>query len=76
MRLRGLSGSKKLQDLFTDAKIPAAERRRLPVLVEEKDEGRLLAVLGLRACESALSEVESRIFSAETLVVTYIPAGE
>lgn len=32
MRPRGLNGSRKLQDIFVDAKIPANQRRRLPVV--------------------------------------------
>lgn len=34
MRPLGLGGTKKLQDLFVDAKIPAAVRRRLPVIAD------------------------------------------
>lgn len=33
MRPLGLDGTKSLQDLFTDRKVPRAERRRLPVVV-------------------------------------------
>jgi tRNA(Ile)-lysidine synthase len=32
MRPAGLGGTKTLQDLFTDRKVPRAERRRLPVV--------------------------------------------
>jgi len=32
MRLRGVSGAKKLQDIFTDAKVPSRQRNRIPVI--------------------------------------------
>ncbi|MCC6485627.1 MAG: tRNA lysidine(34) synthetase TilS [Armatimonadetes bacterium] len=32
MRPRGLGGTKKLQDLFVDAKVPAEQRRRIPIV--------------------------------------------
>ncbi len=54
MRPRGLGGSKKLQDLFTDHKIPAALRPRVPVLVEAGGAGRILWVVGLTLDERAL----------------------
>ncbi|MBE2318272.1 tRNA lysidine(34) synthetase TilS [Solirubrobacter sp. CPCC 204708] len=37
MRPLGLGGSKSLQDLFTDRKIPREERHRLPVVVSDGD---------------------------------------
>jgi len=36
-RPAGLRGSKKLQDLFVDAKVPRATRDSLPVVVDERD---------------------------------------
>jgi tRNA(Ile)-lysidine synthase len=33
----GLRGSKKLQDLFVDAKVPRAEREAVPVVVDDRD---------------------------------------
>ena len=51
MRPRGLGGTKKLQDLFTDRKIRGEERLRFPVLTDAT--GRVLAVLGLQADETA-----------------------
>lgn len=71
MRWRGLQGSKKLQDLFTDAKIPAAQRHRLPVLVEGGGSGRVLAVAGLRADSIALNLEECRAIAAKILVLTF-----
>lgn len=55
----GLGGSKKLQDLFTDRKIPAAERHRLPVVVDAGGCGRIIAAGWLQADESALSLAEN-----------------
>lgn len=42
----GLKGSKKLQDLFTDLKIPRADRNSVPIIVDEKD--RILSVSNIR----------------------------
>ena len=52
MRPQGLGGTKKLQDIFTDRKIRGEERLRFPVLADAA--GRVLAVLGLQADETAL----------------------
>lgn len=49
----GMEGTRKLQDVFTDAKIPRRERFRTPVVVN--DEGELLWVGGL--CTSRLAAV-------------------
>lgn len=54
MQPRGMQGHKKLQDLFTDAKIPQERRATFPVLVDEAGEGRIWAVLGLRLAEGAI----------------------
>ena len=56
MRPRGLGGTKKLQDLFTDRKISGEERLRFPVLVDAS--GRILAVIGVQADETALRPFE------------------
>jgi tRNA(Ile)-lysidine synthase len=48
MRPRGLGGSKKLQDLFVDAKIPRERRSTLPILLAG---GEILCVGGVRASE-------------------------
>ena len=53
IRPRGLNGTKKIQDLFTDLKIPASERPHIPLLTEEHS-GRILAVGEWRAEETAL----------------------
>jgi len=52
MRPQGLGGTKKLQDLFTDRKIRGEERLRFPVVVDAA--GRVLAVIGLQADETAV----------------------
>jgi tRNA(Ile)-lysidine synthase len=54
IRPRGLGGRKKLQDLFTDAKVPRADRENIPILVDADGEGRILAVVGLAVEEGAL----------------------
>jgi tRNA(Ile)-lysidine synthase len=69
MRPRGLGGTKKLQDIFVDRKIPINQRPNLPVIVEcgretggavppprastDTDE-RILGILGLQGGESSL----------------------
>ena len=53
MRPRGLNGTKKIQDIFTDLKIPARERHSIPLLAEEAS-GRILAVGKWRTEETAL----------------------
>jgi tRNA(Ile)-lysidine synthetase-like protein len=44
IRPRGLGGSKKLQDLLVDRKVPRAERDRVPVVADAT--GRLVWVVG------------------------------
>ena len=53
IRPGGLKGSKKIQDIFTDLKIPAGERHSIPLLAEEAT-GRILAVGKWRVEETAL----------------------
>ncbi|MCW3051901.1 MAG: tRNA(Ile)-lysidine synthetase, N-terminal domain/tRNA(Ile)-lysidine synthetase, C-terminal domain, partial [Chthonomonadales bacterium] len=53
MRPRGLGGTKKLQDIFTDRKIRGEERMRFPILVDAA--GKVLAIIGVQADETALS---------------------
>lgn len=45
----GLGGTKKLQDLFVDAKVPLAERDKIPVIEEG---GRIIWVVGSRIDEN------------------------
>jgi len=51
MKPAGMQGSKKLQDLFTDLKIPKAERHRIPIITDR--EKRILAVGNLRVARNA-----------------------
>lgn len=46
----GLKGSKKLQDLFVDAKIPREEREQIPVVMDQKG---IVWVPGFRIDERA-----------------------
>ncbi|HZO89597.1 MAG TPA: tRNA lysidine(34) synthetase TilS [Chthonomonadaceae bacterium] len=78
MRPRGLGGSKKLQDLFTDRKIPAAQRAQMPVIVDA--EGRILTVLGLaldeqtlHPADAALKENDPRPPGEEILLLRAVP---
>lgn len=54
MRPVGLNGSKKVQDLFTDARIPTAERGRIPILADSGGNGRIIAVFGVHRDEKSL----------------------
>jgi len=51
-----MTGTKKLQDLYTDAHIAGEERRNYPVLVDDDGEGRILAVMGLRVAQGVETE--------------------
>lgn len=51
MRPLGLGGTKTLQDLFVDRKVPRAERDRTPVVVDAA--GRIVWVVGLALAEAA-----------------------
>lgn len=46
MRWKGLAGSKKVKDIFIDAKIPKLERASWPILVD--DQGEILWLIGLK----------------------------
>jgi tRNA(Ile)-lysidine synthase len=50
MRPAGLGGSKSLQDLFTDRKVPRALRRTLPVV---EANGEIVWVAGVAAADRA-----------------------
>jgi tRNA(Ile)-lysidine synthase len=51
MKPAGMQGTKKLQDLFTDLKVPKAERHRIPIITDK--EKRILAVGNLRVARNA-----------------------
>src|SRR5262249_41607701 len=52
IRRGGGRGTRKLQDLFVDARIPAAQRSRVPVVTDAS--GIVLAVIGVAVSELAL----------------------
>ncbi|MFS8534942.1 MAG: tRNA lysidine(34) synthetase TilS [Limnochordales bacterium] len=59
MRPLGLAGSKKLQDLFVDAKVPVDQRGRVPIVA---DQAGILWVAGLRVDErAAVTEKTERV---------------
>lgn len=51
MSVRGLNGSKKLKDIFIDAKIPKNLRDNWPIIADDK--GEILWVVGLKKAETA-----------------------
>ena len=54
MRPRGMSGTKKLQDIFVDGKTPSKQRAYVPVIVESGSDERILGVLGVQGGEFSL----------------------
>lgn len=71
-RIRLVAGSKKLQDLFVDAKVPAARRDDLPVLVDA--EGTVLAVPGTAASTLAFKSAEDALLK-DVLDIVWYSAG-
>jgi tRNA(Ile)-lysidine synthase len=57
MRPAGLGGTKSLQDLFTDRKVPRALRRTLPVVVAEN--GEIAWVAGVAISDTFKAEAEA-----------------
>lgn len=55
----GMSGSKKLQDVFCDAKVPRVARTRVPVIVDEE---KVLWVAGLAVSRQAMVTPNSKRF--------------
>lgn len=55
MKVMGLSGSKKVKDIFIDDKIPPAQRAQIPMIVDGK--GRIVWIPGIR--RSAIAAVTS-----------------
>lgn len=60
MQVLGLSGSKKVQDMFVDAKIPVMLRAQYPILVDA--ENTLLWIPGIRRSNHALITEETKRF--------------
>lgn len=54
----GLNGSKKVQDMFVDAKVPRYRRESMPLLVD--GEGRVLWIPGMRRSRHALIAANTR----------------
>lgn len=52
----GMKGSKKLQDFFTDKKIPLHERGQIPVIVDENDA--IISVGNLRFAQGAENSIQ------------------
>lgn len=46
MSWKGLNGTKKIKDIFIDAKIPVEERKHWPILIDNK--GKILWLIGLK----------------------------
>jgi tRNA(Ile)-lysidine synthase len=72
MRPCGLGGSKKIQDLFTNRKIPARERHWIPILVDSGGDGRIFAVLGVHRDEGTLSPNGNEAEAGEILMITQV----
>jgi len=58
IQVLGLNGSKKVQDMFVDEKIPPSEREQYPLLFDR--EGRLLWIPGIRRSSHALLSEATR----------------
>ena len=62
---QGAPGHKKVGDFFTDRKIPMAQRRRLPLLVDQLG---IVALLGLRTDQRcAVTGQEGRVFRVTSM---------
>lgn len=59
MQVQGLSGTKKLQDLFVDAKIPSIHRLQYPIICDQE---RLIWVPGIRRSQAALVTDKTKVF--------------
>ncbi len=68
LRPLGLSGTKKLQDLFVDCKVPRPERHKIPIFVDEE---KILWVPGLALSE----EVKVQDATQQILLLRLLPLG-
>ncbi|WP_159888028.1 tRNA lysidine(34) synthetase TilS [Paenibacillus puerhi] len=57
MSVYGLNGSKKVKDMFIDAKVPARLRERIPIITDSQ--GRILWLPGVRRSSHAMVRAES-----------------
>jgi tRNA(Ile)-lysidine synthase len=64
----GLGGTKKLQDFFTDEKVPQAQRDRIPIVCDQQG---ILWVVGYRLDERARVQPKTK----KTLRIRAIPLG-
>ena len=70
----GLTGSKKLQDFFTDCKIPRAERQKVPLLCDGE---KICWVAGMRLDDRVKVNVHTRqILMVRILRDSKIKVGE
>ncbi|MBW4839579.1 MAG: tRNA lysidine(34) synthetase TilS, partial [Paenibacillaceae bacterium] len=65
MKVMGLNGSKKVKDIFIDAKIPPSLRSRIPIITDAA--GRILWIPGVR--RSAVAAVNPRTTSVVHMVL-------
>ena len=76
IRPRGMAGTKKLQDLYTDSKVKSADRYQWPVLALQQDDACIVAVPGIRAGEICLTSKQVRKLRNESpetpLVIVHI----
>ncbi|MCM2356667.1 MAG: tRNA lysidine(34) synthetase TilS [Geobacteraceae bacterium] len=64
----GMSGSKKVKNVFIDAKVPRASRKRVPLLFSGE---RLIWICGLgNSAETRVTERTARVMRAEILDIT------
>ena len=68
IRITGMSGRKKLKDLFIDEKVPPGLRRKIPILVSGDE---ILWVVGLRQSKSTNTESpEGEFIKVQSLVLS------
>lgn len=60
MNVLGLNGTKKVQDMFVDAKIAAAERNTYPIVLDQSEQ--ILWIPGVRRSKQALVQKETRAY--------------
>ena len=70
MRPMGCGGSRKLQDLFVDRKVPRTQRARVPVVTDA--DGRILIVGSLAVDERAVVRTAGHRFQAPAEELVWI----
>ncbi len=61
----GMTGHRKVQDIFTDNKVPVEERRRVPIIVDAQ--GRLIWVVGHAMSDEVKVSAETREYLSITV---------